>query len=168
MNMQQKSNRTAASVDVVEPLNINPFSDALGIMYAVSYVLVAFAAWQTGTRPVIGCLPLWAIVWAIAACGCVLMHLVKRGDGTLLCPLVVTWAFLAIMILAADVAVRIYPKVASLTPLADKVVLQWAVVVLTIAFGAVAVFTHFQSILKNYSPRTQHADTDVAIGEVSA
>ncbi|TCK32051.1 hypothetical protein B0G84_9189 [Paraburkholderia sp. BL8N3] len=130
----------------------NPFTDSLGILYALSFIAVALAGWHGGMRHAVGVLPLWAVIAAILAAGCVLMHSVRWMAATYACPLAVTWAFLAIDMLGADIASRIYPRVASLTPLADPAVLQWGGVVITVGFGAAAVLSHFQALFERAAP----------------
>jgi hypothetical protein len=131
--------------------DINPFTDSLGMIYALSFVAVAVSAWQTGMRHVFGMLPLWAIVAALLAAGCVLMHWAKWNEPVFACPLAVTWAFLALILVIADTVNRIDPATAEMTPLADPMVLQWATVACTVGFGAAAVFSHFKMILNNYN-----------------
>lgn len=129
----------------------NPFTDSLGILYALSFVAVAITGWHGGMRHAVGVLPLWAIIAAILAAGCVLMHSVRWMAAGFACPLAVTWAFLALDMLGADMASRVYPRIASVTRLADPAVLQWAGVVITIGFGAAAVLDHFQSLFDIWS-----------------
>lgn len=132
-------------------VDINPFLDSLGIIYALSFVAVAVAAWQTGMRHAFGVLPLWAVVAAVVAAGCVLMHWAKWSEPVFACPLAVTWAFLALILVLADSLNRIYPASADITPLANPMVLQWSIVTCTVGFGAAAVFSHFKVILNNYN-----------------
>jgi hypothetical protein len=129
---------------------LNPFTDSLGILYALSFVAVAIAGWHAGMRHALGALPLWAVIAALLAAGCVLMHSVRWSAATYACPLGVAWAFLALFMLGADIGTHIYPRAASLTPLADSAVLQWGGVVMTVGFGAAAVFNHFQMLLQNH------------------
>lgn len=131
--------------------DINPFFDSLGIIYALSFVAIAVAAWQTGMRHVFGMLPLWAIVAAVLGAGCVLMHWAKWSEPVFACPLAVTWAFLALGLVLADIANRIYPASSDITPLANPIILQWTIVACTVGFGAAAVFSHFKLILINYN-----------------
>lgn len=141
--------------------DINPFLDSLGIIYALSFVASAIAAWQTGMRHVFGALPLWAIVAAVVAAGCVLMHWAKWSEPVFACPLAVTWAFLALVLVLADSLNRIYPASADITPLANPMVLQWAIVACTVGFGATAVFSHFKMILNNYNIAEEAAGVNV-------
>ncbi|NLP65553.1 hypothetical protein [Paraburkholderia sacchari] len=136
----------------------NPFTDSLGILYAISFVAVAIAGWRTGMRHVVGELPLWAVIAALLAAGCVLMHSVRWSAATYACPLAVAWAFLALAMLGADIGTRIYPNIASLTPLADAAVLQWGGIVMTIGFGGAAVLNHFQTLLNGRSLGASAAD----------
>jgi hypothetical protein len=129
----------------------NPFTDSLGILYALSFVAVAIAGWHAGMRHVLGALPLWAVIAALLAAGCVLMHSVRWSAATYACPLGVAWAFLAVVMLGADIGAHIYPRAALLTPLADLSVLQWAGVVMTVGFGAAAVFNHFEMLLQSHT-----------------
>lgn len=136
----------------------NPFTDSLGILYALSFVAVAIAGWRTGMRHVVGELPLWAVIAALLATGCVLMHAVRWSVAMYACPLAVAWAFLALAVLGADIGNRIYPKAASLTPLADPAVLQWGGIAMTVGFGAAAVFNHFHMLLDGRVVRAATTD----------
>lgn len=146
-------NQNPNSVDAAKGTP-NPFTDSLGILYALSFVAVAIAGWRGGMRHALGVLPLWAVTAAILAAGCVLMHSVRWMVAKFACPLAVTWAFLALDMLGADLASRVYPQVASITPLADPTVLQWAGVVITIGFGAAAVLDHFQTLFEHLLQRS--------------
>ncbi|MGP8437829.1 hypothetical protein ACT2FY_39060 [Paraburkholderia fungorum] len=137
----------------------NPFTDSLGVLYALSFVAVALAGWHGGMRHAVGVLPLWAVIASILAAGCVLMHSVRWMAATYACPLAVTWAFLAMDMLGANIASRVYPHVASLTPLADPTVLQWGGVVITVGFGAASVLNHFQTLFE----RSQAEDASLAV-----
>ena len=128
----------------------NPFTDSLGILYALSFVAVAVAGWQSGLRHVLGALPLWAVIASLLAAGCVLMHAVRWGTAEYACPLGVAWAFLALLMVWADFGEHVYPRIAAITPLADFAVLQWGGVALTVGFGATSVFKHFEVLLLNY------------------
>ncbi|MBN3815223.1 hypothetical protein G3N57_00745 [Paraburkholderia sp. Se-20369] len=137
----------------------NPFTDSLGILYAFSFVAVAIAGWRTGMRHVAGDLPLWAIIAALLATGCVLMHAVRWSVAMYACPLAVAWAFVALAMLGADIGNRIYPKAASLTPLANAAVLQWSGIAMTVGFGAAAVFDHFHMLLDGRLMRAATTNT---------
>ncbi|WP_080437409.1 hypothetical protein [Burkholderia ubonensis] len=147
MNMEK--NAYDARTGSREPIDVNPFVDSLGILYALGFVAVAIAAYRTGMRHVLGVLPLWAIVATILAAGCVLMHWAKWSEPVFLCPLAVVWTFQALWLVTVDSVNTIYPRIASVTPLADPVIVQWAIVASTIGFGAAAVFAHFKVILIN-------------------
>lgn len=147
MNMEKNTHNERTGLR--EPIDVNPFVDSLGILYALGFVAVAIAAYRTGMRHVVGALPLWAIVATILAAGCVLMHWAKWSEPVFLCPLAVVWTFEALWLVTVDSVNTIYPPIASVTPLADPVIVQWAIVASTIGFGASAVFAHFKMILIN-------------------
>ncbi|ONC41677.1 hypothetical protein AQ914_18495 [Burkholderia pseudomallei] len=149
MNMEQ--NNRGPNTGSPEPIDINPFADSLGILYALGFVALAIAAYRTGMRHVFGALPLWAIVASILAAGCVLMHWAKWSEPVFLCPLAVVWTFQALWLVTVDMVSSIYPPITSTTPLADPVIVQWAIVATTIGFGAAAVFAHFRMVLSNDS-----------------
>lgn len=147
MNMEKNTHDERTGLR--EPIDVNPFADSLGVLYALGFVAVAIAAYRTGMRHVVGVLPLWAIVATILAAGCVLMHWAKWSEPVFLCPLAVVWTFQALWLVTVDSVNTIYPPIASVTPLADPVIVQWAIVASTIGFGAAAVFAHFKMLLLN-------------------
>ncbi|MGY8527635.1 hypothetical protein [Paracidovorax citrulli] len=137
---------------------INPFIDPFGLLFLMAFVAVALAACYSGSAPVIGALPLWALVGGTVAVVCVILQWIESRDPELACRLAVAWSFLGCGIAVARLANRLVPGLSRTTPLVDPLALQWAIGAVTIALGATAVFVHFKARIESLpKPRVQNA-----------
>lgn len=129
---------------------INPFTDAMGLLFLGAFIAVAAAVWNSGARHVLGVLPLWALVVCAVAAGSVLMHWVQWSSAEYPCRLAVVWALLAAAISLAHLANRAFPGISTETPLLNAYALQWALVAATIWIGASAILDHFRTLFALY------------------
>lgn len=139
-----------------EPTTFNPFADPLGVLYVLGFAAVGLAAYRTGMRGVIGVLPLWAVAASVLAAGCILVHWAKWGDPRIICPSAVVWAVQGLWLVIVDVLADCAPSLASITPVADPIVVQWSVPVATVGLGAWAVFLNFAVVLKIHKLPFEH------------
>ncbi|KAA0178800.1 hypothetical protein FX016_22980 [Cupriavidus gilardii] len=146
---------------------INPFTDPVGLLFLCAFVAVAIAVWRGGSSPVIGTLPLWAVVASTVAAGCVLLHWIQSGDPELVCRLAVMWSFLACGMTVATIANRYLPAAAQSTPLLDLLALQWGIVAATITLGGTAVLAHFRLRLEASHDLRCRDDARAIVEEVS-
>lgn len=143
---------------------INPFTDAMGLLFLGAFIAVAAALWNSGSRHALGVLPLWAVVVCAVAAGSVLMHWVQWSSAEYPCRLAVGWALLAAAISFARLANRAFPGISAETPLLNAYALQWALVAATIWVGASAVLDHFRTLFALYEsgmipPKTRPEET---------
>lgn len=139
-----------------EASTFNPFTDPLGALYVLGFAAVGLAAYRTGMRGVIGVLPLWAVVASVLAAGCILVHWAKWGDPRIICPSAVVWAVQGLWLVFVDVLAECAPSIASITPIADPIVVQWSVPVASVGLGAWAVLLNFIMVLKNHNPLSEN------------